>query len=234
MNTNTPRTSSGGWILSVGLGVLLVLGTLGGVTQSTLASSADAPAAPADDGPVSVQEGANNTTNVTISVVRAMETAQNETNGTSVGAELTQQGNVTDLERPTRVFEVDVLVPNGTHFLVSVNATDGSVRTVETSDEATGFFESLFGGDDDVTDRNVNLSAIRSGAEAVRLVHNETGDNRSATTVELTSRNETFVYDVELVTEEGARSTVSVAANPAEGGVLSNETTEGDGEEQLS
>lgn len=235
--------ASGREFLSVGVGVLLVLSALGGVAQGSVASNADAsvdsavdgsPLAVQDGGNNTTQEGVNNTTDVTISIVRAMETAQNETNGTSVGAELKQKGNVTELERPSRVYEVDVLAANGTHFVVDVNATDGSVRQVQMSDNETGFFEGLFGDDEEeVPDRNVNLSEIRSGGEAVALVQNETEDNRTVTTVGLTSRNGTLVYDIELVTEEGARSTVSVAADPAEGGVLSNETTEGDGDALL-
>lgn len=236
--------ASGGAILPVGVGVLLVLSALGGVAQGSVASNADASVDSAVDGsPLAVQDGANNTTvqqgvnnttDVTISIVRAMETAQNETNGTSVGAELKRKGNVTDLERPSRVYEVDVLAANGTHFVVDVNATDGSVRQAQTSDNETGFFEGLLGNDDEdeVVDRNVNLSEIRSGGEAVEVAQNETEDNRTVTTVELTSRNETLVYDIELVTEEGARSTVSVAADPADGDVLSNETTE-EGTEEL-
>lgn len=227
--------ASRGEVLSVGVGVLLVLSALGGVSQGSVASTAEASAGPAVDGPpFAVQEGENDTSNVTIPIVGAMETAQNETNGTSVGAELRRKGNLTELERPSLVYEVDVLAANGTHFVVDVNATDGSVRQVQMSDNETGFFENLLGDDEgEVPDRNVDLSAIRSGGDAVALIQNETDGNRTVATVELTSRNGTLVYDVELVTEEGARSTVSVAANPAEGGVLSNETTEENNENLL-
>lgn len=231
MNTDNPLTSDRG-LLTVGLVVLLALSALSGVPLSSSAPSADASARPAGDGPASVQEGENNTTNVTISVVRAMETARNETNGTPIGAELTRKGNVTDLERPSRVYEVDVLSTNGTRFLVDVNATDGSVVRVQTPDDETGFFEGLFGDEDGVQDRDVNVTEIRSGIEAVQLVHNETGDNRTVTQVELTSRNETLVYEVNVVTEEGARPSILVAAKPSEGGVLSNETGEEWNDEQ--
>lgn len=231
MNTDSLFTSYGRTI-AVGFGILLVLSVLGGVTQTSRASSFDGSAPPTGDGPVSTQEGENNTTNVSISIVRAMETAGNETNGTSIGAELTRKGNVTELERPTRVFEVEVLHDNGTVFVVDVNATDGSVRRVQTTENETGFFENLF-GDDEVTEGDVNLSAIRSGSEAAELVENETAPNETIVGVELTSHDGTLVYDVEVVTEEVARTSVLVAAKPTEGGILSNETTDGNGEQRL-
>lgn len=201
--------------------------------------SAEASAEPAGDVPASVQEGENNTTNVTISVVQAMKSAQNETNGTAIGAELTRKGNVTDLERPTRVYEVDVLAANGTHFIVDVNASDGSVGRVQTPDNDTGFFEGLFedegeGEGEEVRNRDVNVTDIRSGVEAVQLVLNETDENRTVTRVELTSQNGTLVYRVNVVTDEGARPSILVAAKPSEGDVLANETEgEGNGGEQL-
>lgn len=228
--------ASHGGTLSVGLVALLVLGVFGGVPLSSVPSFADVgvPMATAGDATPATQEGENNTTNVTISIVRAMETAQNRTNGTAVGAELGREGNVTDLERPSRIYEVDVLAANGTHYLVDVNATDGSVRHVRTPDNETGFLEGLFGNDDEVvSDRKVNLSEIRSAGDAVRLVRNETEDNRTVTTVELTSRNGTLLYDVQVVTDEGARQSVPVAAKPTEGGILSNGTTEGEGGQPL-
>lgn len=229
---NTPTSNRG--LLPAGLGLLLVLSALSGVPSSSGAVSVDADTEPAGDVPVSVQEGENNTTNVTISVVQAMESAQNETNGTAIGAELTREGNVTDLERPTRVYQVDVLAANGTQFIVNVNASEGSVERIQKPDNDTGFFEGLFEDEGEtVQNRDVNVTDIRSGVEAVQLVLNETDRNRTVSKVELTSQNETLVYQVHAVTEEGARPSILVAAKPSEGGVLTTETEGGHSEERL-
>lgn len=236
MNTDNTPTSDRG-LLPVGLGLLLVLSALSGVPLSSATVSADVVAEPADVDPISVQEGENNTTNVTISIVQAMESAQNETNRTAIGAELTRDGNVSDLERPTRVYRVDVLAANGTHVIVDVNASDGSVGRVQTPENDTGFFEGLFEDEDEgeeVQNRDVNVTDIRSGVEAAQLVINETDENRTITKVELTSQNETLVYEVSVVTEEGAQPSILVAAKPSEGDIIANETeTSGNSGEQL-
>lgn len=215
------------WV--VGVGVLLALGALGGVAGGDSAAGVDGQPETTGDGVAAVQEE-NNTTNVTVPIVDALGAAENETNGTAVGARLTRKGSITDLERPTRVYEVDVLTGNGTHFVVDVNATNGTVHAVAPAENETGFFESLFEDETGVPDERVDLDAIRSGSEAVELARNETGTNRTVTEVALESRNGTLVYTVETVTGEGARSTVVVAANPDDGDVL--ETEGGDEESE--
>lgn len=176
-----------------------------------------------------VQQEANNTTNVTVDVVQAMETAENETNGTAVGANLARKGNVTDLERPNRVYEVDVLLPNGTHLLADVNATDGSLQQVQSQEGENGLFQGLFGDEgDQLPEDRLNFDSIRSGTEAVEIARNETDENRTVTAVELNSEDDQLRYVVETVSAEGIRENVVVAANPDEGDVL---TTDADGEE---
>ena len=137
--SSTGWRTAGGWVLSA----VVVLGALGagaGVTGVPADAGNDNPASTAAaPGP----QGANETTNVTVPVVEALRAAQNATNGTAVGTELTREGNVTDLERPTMIYEVDVLLANGTVLVADVNATDGRVRGVEQADSETGLFDEL-------------------------------------------------------------------------------------------
>lgn len=170
---------------------------------------------------------ANATTNVTIPVTEAMSTAQNETAGIAVGAELTRDTNVTDLERPTMVYEVDVLLDNNSVVAVDVNATDGSVREVRRTGNDTGLLEGLLGGDDGVPRKQANASSIRSAVEAVELLRNQTGVNATVTTVELGEQDGQLRYTVETVSAEGIQSTAVIAANPDEGGVLTTQADEG-------
>ncbi len=218
--------SVGIWALVVG-GVFVV--AVIGVAGIGAAGTADAPTDSQTQVPAGAEktmQEANNTTNVTVDVVEAMKTAENETNGTAVGAELVRKGNVTELERPTRVYAVDLLLPNGTHLLADVNATDGSVRQVQTQESENGIFQGLFGDDEELPANQSQLDSIRSGIEAVELARNETGENRTVTNVELHSENDQLRYTVELISGEGIQSTVVVAADPDEGDVLTTDDEE--------
>ena len=221
-------------LLALGVGLLLILGVVG-VANSTDAVSItgtpyeeSSPEPSGGQGTAATEE--NSSAKVTVSAVQAMRTAQNETRGTAVGIQLKQVGNATDLARPVQAYEVDVLTANRTHVVVDIYASNGTVRRVEDERNETKYLESLFESEDEVPDERPNTTAIRSGVEAVQLAWNETDSNRTVTEVGLTPRNETLVYDVELVTTEGARSTVVVAAYPNEGDVLSVGTGDEDSE----
>lgn len=213
---------------TLGLGTLLVVGAVvvaGVGAADTSVGSGDARTsvgAPPTDAGVAQQE-TNNTTNVTVDVAEAMETAENETNGTAVGASLVRKGDVTDLERPTRVYEVDVLLPNETYALVDVNATDGALQQTRVQGNETGILEGVFGDDDELPSERPDPGAIRSGIEAVELVRNETGENGTITAVELNADGDRLQYVVEVVSSEGIRSTVIIAADPDEGGILTTD-----------
>jgi len=221
-------------IVALGVGVLLILGVVGVANSTDTVSivgspyEESSPESPGDEGDVATEE--NSTGNVTVSAVRAMQTAQNETRGTAVGVQLKRAGNVTDIERPVQTYEVDVLLINRTHLLVNIDASNGTVRNVETERNETETLGSLFENETAVPDERANPTAVRSGIEAVQLAWNETDLNRTVTEVRITLRNETLVYEVDLVTTEGARTTVIVAAYPNEGGVLSVETSDKDSE----
>jgi uncharacterized membrane protein YkoI len=221
-------------IVALGVGVLLILGVVGVANSTDKVSitgspyEESSPESSGDEEDVATDE--NSTGNVTVSAVRAMQTAQNETRGTAVGIQLKRVGNATDLERPVQTYEVDVLMPNRTHLLVDIYASNGTVRSVAAQSNETEDLGSLFENETEVPDERSNPTAIRSGIEAVQLAWNETDSNRTVTEVGLTRRNETLVYGVNLVTTEGARTTVIVAAYPNEGGVLSVETGDKDSE----
>lgn len=237
-----------GW-RAVGVGALLVVGVLavGGIGVADISDAVgigDSPDAGSDAGAAQqgttgttaetttgageASTGSNDSTNLTIPVVEAMQAAQNETDGTAVGAELNRDTNVTDLERPTMIYQVDVLLDNDTVVVADVNATDGSVQDVRQSENDTGLLEGLFGsGDDGVPREQANASSIRSAVEAVELVRNETGVNATVTSVQLSEQEGQLRYAVETVSAEGIQSTVIVAANPTEGGVLTTQGEEG-------
>jgi uncharacterized membrane protein YkoI len=219
-------------ILALGVGVVLILGVVGVANSTDAVSIVGSPyeesssEQPGGQGTVSSEK--NSTTTVTVSAVRAMGTAQNETRGTAVGIQLKQVGNATDLERPIQTYEVTVLLSNSTHLVVGIYASNGTVRRIGPEKNETEDLGSLFENENEVPDEQLDLTAIRSGIEAVQLAWNGTDSNRTVTEVGLTLRNETLVYDVYLVTAEGARTTVTVAAYPEDGDVLSTETGDED------
>jgi uncharacterized membrane protein YkoI len=185
-----------------------------------------------------------------VSIVETMEAAENETRGTVVGAERegdfgilegagegtpagveetppgAEGGTVDPDDLRSLQYSVDVLLDNGTQLDVSVNAANGSV--VEVSEVGEGFLADIF-GQDDVPDRPLNLSAMRSAIDAVELAQNETGATETVTEVRLNERDdiegrdELLVYEVQLETAEGERTTVLVAAFEAEGDVIETE-----------
>jgi len=212
-------------IVALGVGVFLILGVVG-IANSTdmvsiVGSPYEEPSPESPGGEAGMATNENSTGNATVSAVQAMQTAQNETRGTAVGIQLERAGNATGLERPVQTYEVDVLLANRTHLLVDIYASNGTVRGVEAERNETEDLGSLFEDETQVPDEGANPAAIRSGIEAVQLAWNETDSNRTVTEVGLLLRNETLVYEVDLLTTEGARTTVFVAAYPNEGGVLS-------------
>jgi uncharacterized membrane protein YkoI len=206
---------------AVGVCALVLVGALG-VAGVGLAGASGVSAPDAPDAPDALAQQGTQTGNVTVAVTEAMTAAQNATNGTAIGAELTREGDVADLERPTRVYEVDVLLSNGTRRVAQVNATDGSVRQVTTPDD--GLLDDLFSGD--APGERADPSAIRSAVEAVELVRAETGENGTVTSVELSEADGRLRYTVETTSTEGVRSTAVVAADPNAGGILTTDDGE--------
>lgn len=219
-------------VVAVGIGVLLVTGVAGvGVLGAQASWSTSR--APTVDGPPGVQSegnesGATVTPNQTI---EAMNAAENETNGTVVGAQLAGRGNG-GLEQSTFVYELDVLTGNGTQLLAEVYAENATVIGVESANESDGVLGDLFGSDDELPDDARNLSSLRPATEAVRLAVNETGAdraNRTVTEVSLGSRNDTRVYTVTLLEQNGDQREVVVAADEGEGGVVTTDPQNGMG-----
>ena len=203
-------------------GALCIAGSLSAAGIGVASVAAEPSSASGSDAPVAVAQQGNQTGNVTVPVTEAMTAAQNATNGTAIGAELTREGDVADLERPTRVYEVDLLLSNGTRRVAQVNATDGSVREVTTPDD--GLLDDLFGGE--APGERADPSAIRSAVEAVELVRAETGENGTVTSVELGEADGQLRYTVESTSTEGVRSTAVVAADPDTGGILTTDSGE--------
>ncbi|WP_170977191.1 PepSY domain-containing protein [Halorussus salinisoli] len=193
----------------------MLFSVVGGGAFSVAATTAsDAPADYADR--TGLQDGEDNETeqqSERIPITEAMAAAQNETedpNGTVVGAELGRSGGLLDVGDDENVYTVDVLLANGTHIAVAVNATNGSV--VNREEESTGFLEGIF-GEDDVPDRPINLSALYNATEAVELAQNATDANGTVTSVSLSEQNEDMlVYEVQIEQAEGDEVTVVVDA----------------------
>jgi uncharacterized membrane protein YkoI len=154
-----------------------------------------------------------------------MQTVENQTNGTVIGAQLSGQGNG-GLERSTFVYEFDVLADNGTRLVAEVYAENATVIGVETANESGGFLEDLFGSDEEATDEARNASSLSSAAEAVKLAVNETDTERAnqiITEVKLGSQNETLVYTVTMFDPEGEPREVVVAAEKSSDGVVTTD-----------
>lgn len=213
-------------LIALGVGFVLILGVVGVANVSESVSITERPYESSED---ASSQGA---TNVTIPVVEAMRTAQNETGGVAVETRLRQDDNASGTQRPVRTYEVNVLQSNGSVVVVDVDAANGTVFESRPAQNETDGWRGLFDNQtaDETNAGNVtgsqqlDLDAIRSGPEAVELAREESGSERTVTEVELGSRNGTVVYNVRMVTEAGGRSTVVVAAYPDEGGVLGNET----------
>lgn len=228
--------------LAIVLGSIVILGLSVGATLGVAATTAtDAPADSTGSDLTAVQDEGNQTDNQTqerIPITEAMEAAASETedqNGTVVGAEVGQTGGLLDFgEDDESVYTVDVLLANGTHIEVAVNATNGSV--VQTDEQQEGFLEGIF-GEDDVPDRPLNLSAMYNATEAVELAQNETVENESmenvtaenttVTSVKLNERDDTLVYEVQMQTGDDNEITVVVAAMKDGEGVIAIENGNG-------
>lgn len=206
--------------IAVGVVALLVVGTGGvafGAATSPLAPEADAGSEERE--PQEEGEQSENETAVTANeTIEAMNAAENETNGTVIGARLSGEGDV-DLEASTFVYEFDVLAENDTQLQVSVYAENGTVIGVESANESDGFLDDLFGDEEGPTEEARNLSDLRSAAEAVEMAVNETDPeraNQTLTRLELDSQNDTLVYRLELFEGEGEPIEVVVSAEPDE------------------
>ena len=197
--------------LAIVLSGLLVLGLSGaGALGAAATDTGNAPAGGAAL-PVVLDAGQNQTERIPIT--EAIAAAANRTvdpNATVVGAEFGQSGGILDFgDDAEGVYTVDVLMPNGTHVEVAVNATNGSVVRTQTQEE--GFLEGIF-GENEVPDRPLNLSALYNASEAVQVAQNVTAANATVTAVNLNQRDGTLVYEVEVTAGEGEESTVVVDA----------------------
>ena len=227
--------------LTIVLGSVVVLGLSGGVAASaTTANDALADVSPADvvaaqdeggQDSETTQKGQQNEAaregpqNETVPLTEALEAAASETNGTVVGAELGQQdGGLLGGDGGGLVYSVDALLDNGTHVEARVNATNGSVVQVQQVDD--GFLRDIF-GEDTVPEDPIDLSATYNATEAVELARSETDTNGTATRVSLSSRNDTFVYEVWMNTTDRRQMTVVVDARKNGQGVIEVRTDEG-------
>lgn len=216
-------------VLAIALGVMVTFG-VGGATVGVGATTVSDTHAESVD-VTDVQDGAQNETNQTaetIPITEAIAAAENRTqnpNATVVGAELGQSGGgLLDFgDDAESVYTVDVLLPNGTHIEVAVNATNGSV--VQTEEQQEGFLGDIF-GEDRVPEKPLNLSALFNASEAVELAQNETDANGTVTAVNLGQRNQTLVYQVQIRQTGGEQMTVVVDAMKGGQGVI---TVEGAG-----
>lgn len=151
--------------------------------------------------------------------IEAMQTVENETNGTVIGAQLSGQGNG-GLERSTFVYEFDVLADNGTRLVAEVYAENATVIGVKSANESDGFLEDLFASeegatDEEATDEARNASSLLSATTAVERAVNETGAesmNQTVTEVKLGSQNDTLVYTVTMFESGGEPREVVVGA----------------------
>lgn len=210
-------------LLAVGLGLVLIFGVAGVANVTDSVSITERPYESHGEA-----SGGNGATNATIPVVEAMRTAQNQTDGIAIEARLGQETNTNGSERPARIYEVSVVNGSGPPTVVVVSAENGTVLGTHPATNQSDAWRSLLGNQTDnaTPSRQLNLDAVRSGPEAVRLARGESGMNNTVTEVRLESRNGTAVYNVRMVTETGGRSTVIVAAYPERGGVLSNASAE--------
>ena len=206
--------------LALGVGLVLIFGVVG---VASVMESVSITERPYESSGEASGQGEGKTAGVTIPVVQAMRTAENETNGTAVEARLGQEEDTNSTERPTRIYEISVLTANGSRTVVDVNANNSTVLRTRPAQNQTDGLESVFGGgnQNETPNRQLDIDAIRSGPEAVQLARDAAGTNRTVSRVELASRNGTAVYEISMVTTAGDRSTVVVAVYPDEGGVLS-------------
>lgn len=212
-------------LLAVGVGLVLILGVAG---VANVMESVSITERPYESHSEASDNGASEATNATVPVIQAMRTAQREAGGTAVEARLGQTEYTDEPGRPVQVYEVSVLNGSGSATVVDINAENGTVLGRHPAENQSDGWQSLFGNETsgEAPSRQLNLDAIRSGPEAIQLVREQSNVNRTVTQVQVGVRNGTVVYNVQMVTEAGGRSTVTVAAYPDQGGVLSNESTQ--------
>jgi uncharacterized membrane protein YkoI len=218
----------------VAVGFVVVVGgvgvALGGFGTD---ASVSPPQTAADDEAVEAQNESEENESVIESnkTIEAMRTAENQTNGTVIGAQLSGQG-AGGLERSTFVYEFDVLADNGTRLVAEVYAENATVIGVKATNESDGFLNDIFGSDEGATDGESaeearNASSLLSAAEAVELAANETEAerrNQTATEVRLSPMNESLVYNVTMIEPGGESRVVIVSAENKSEGVITTES----------
>lgn len=205
--------------IPVAITVVLVVGTVGGVAFGGETNPLDSQASVADGEVEPQEDGGNNETVITPNqTAEAIQAVENETNGTVIGARLSGEREA-GLNQSTFVYEFDVLAENETRLVANVYAGNATIVGVEAANESDGFFEDLFGDDQNAAEQARNVDEIRSAGEAVALAVNETEadlTNQTVTEIVLESRNDTVVYNVKLFEGEGERHEVIVAAQTNE------------------
>jgi uncharacterized membrane protein YkoI len=214
----------------VAVGFVVVVGGVGSALGAD--ASAPTPRTAVADEAVEAQNESDENESVTTpnQTIEAMQTVENQTNGTVIGARLSGQGSG-GLERSTFVYEFDVLADNGTRLLAEVYAGNASVIGVETANESDGFLNDLFGSDKGATDGEAteearNVSSLLSAAEAVEIAANETDaerHNQTVTEVRLGSMNDTLVYNMTMLEPGGEPREVVVSAENDSDGVITTE-----------
>ncbi len=207
----------------VGLAVLLTIGLAGATTGAAATAGSHG-----TDGDVRLTGDTvlqANDTDEGVSVVEALQMAENETNGTSIALE---QEDVNGIS----AYDVTVLEQNGTYTEVLVDANEPRILTVRPAEDGGefeerddgGFFDGLFGDDEEaVNATNVDL---RSAADAVTIATNATYGpetvpaNANVTSVDLHRIHGAYVYAVDL---EAPDEEFEVLVDATPGPVLSVE-----------
>lgn len=167
-----------------------------------------------------------NETDAGVSVLDALRMAENETNGTAIALEHEDVNGIS-------AYDVTVLAANGTYTEVLVDASEPRILTVRSAEDGGefeeddgGFFDGLFGDDDQETVNVTNVD-LRSATDAVTIASNATFGpeavpaNATVTAVDLHRIEGAYVYSVELEGTDGEEFDVLVDATP--GPVLSVE-----------
>lgn len=229
---------------ALGMGVLLVLSA--SITPVAAQSGATAgedgarPVGDVTDATVGVQ-----TESDAITALEAMETAQNETNGTVVGVQRKQANG----DSGTPAWEVKVVQGNRTGtgdsdvdrqlIAVNVHATNGTILGTETRTDEGGFFETDESTQGITVSNSLNLSTTRSAVNATRIALNKSGaGNVTVREVRLTLREQgegnastpPLVYEIDVRNDAGQRVTVVVSARKGQEGVITVETEQDGGD----
>ena len=226
---NTVTTAR--WTI-IAIGFVVVVGgvgvSLGGFGTD---ASVSTPQTAADDEAAETQNESEESVIEPNKTIEAMRTAENRTNGTVIGAQLSGQG-AGGLERSTFVYEFDVLADNGTPLVAEVYADNATVIGVKATNESDGFLNDIFGSDEgatggESTEEARNVSSLLSAAEAVELAANETEAerrNQTTTEVRLSPMNESLVYNVTMIEPGGESRVVIISAENKSEGVITTES----------